>query len=185
MPGVHGHRQLDGWRGRRKLKTKISYFEMSAEFSDGGQYRYRLDRAWDFMNSRRLVVIGLNPSTADETADDPTIRRCVGFAKREGCGGLVMVNLFAYRATEPADLRLTKDPLGDGNDVALRHACVDGSRIVVAAWGVHGGYCNRGADVRRMLVRNGVEVHHLGLTKDGHPKHPLYLPASTPLTRWK
>lgn len=163
---------------------KIAYFEMSAEFSDGGLYRYRLDRAWQIDNPRRLVVIGLNPSTADESADDPTIRRCVGFAKREGCGGLIMVNLYAYRATRPADLFRAKDPLGDGNDSTLRHVCVGGGRIVVAAWGVRGAPQNRGSDVLRMLRRNGVEVHHLGLTKDGHPKHPLYLPATAPLTRW-
>lgn len=167
------------------MKSKISYFEMSAEFGDGGLYRFRLERAWDINNRRRMVVIGLNPSTADDTIDDPTIRRCVGFAKREGCGGLVMVNLFAYRATDPRELQAVSNPLGAGNDTTLRQSCVEGNRIVVAAWGVHGGYLGRGADVRRLLIRNGVELHHFGLTKDGHPKHPLYLPSSAPLTRWE
>jgi hypothetical protein len=168
------------------MKTRISYVEMSAEFSEGRTLRYWLERAWSLTNKRRLVVIGLNPSTADDTVDDPTIRRCVGFAKREVCGGLIMVNLFGYRATSPVDLLAATDPgCGKMADSYLLMACAAPDRVVVAAWGAHGGYRARGALVLGMLRRNRVNVFHFGLTKDGHPKHPLYLPATTPLTRWE
>jgi hypothetical protein len=167
-----------------KVKTKISYFEMSAEFGDGGRYRFRLDRAWDAANRRRLVVIGLNPSTADDTEDDPTIRRCVAFAKRELCGGLIMVNLFAYRATDPRELATAAFPCGSGNDTSVLQACRTPSAIAIAAWGVNGAFRSRGEEMRALLSRSGVQLYHFGLTKDGHPKHPLYLPATAPLTRW-
>jgi hypothetical protein len=168
------------------VKTKISYLEMSAEFSEGRTLRYWLERAWSLTNRRRLVVIGLNPSTADDLVDDPTIRRCVNFAKREMCGGLIMVNLFGYRATSPIDLIAATDP--GGGEVANQYlltACMAPDRVVVAAWGVHGSHRGRGPRVLQMLRRENVEVFHLGLTKDGHPKHPLYLAATTPLTRWE
>jgi hypothetical protein len=168
-----------------KVKTKISYFAMSAEFGDGGKYRFRLDRAWDATNLRRLVVIGLNPSTADETVDDPTIRRCIGFAQREGCGGLIMVNLFAYRATDPSELRKAVDPAGDGNSITVLQACQTPGAIALAAWGVHGAYLNRGSKLRAFLLRSGIQLHHLGLTAGGFPKHPLYLPATAPLSKWE
>lgn len=168
------------------MKTKISYLEMSADFSEGRTLRWWLERAWSLTNRRRLVVIGLNPSTADDTVDDPTIRRCVNFAKRESCGGLIMVNLFGYRATSPRDLLDATDPGGGKTaDTYLVTACKTIDRVVVAAWGVHGAHRGRGRLVLSLLRRNNVEVFHLGLTKDGYPKHPLYLPATTPLTRWE
>jgi hypothetical protein len=167
------------------MKTRVSYLEMSAEFSEGRTLRYWLERTWSLTNRHRLVVIGLNPSTADDTVDDPTIRRCVSFAKREVCGGLIMVNLFAYRATSPRDLLAATSPMGSMADTYLLTACCAPDRVVVAAWGIYGSYCNRHIHVRELLARNRVEVFHLGLTQGGYPKHPLYLPATTPLTRWE
>lgn len=168
------------------MKVRVSYLEMSAEFAEGRTLRYWLERAWSLTNPRRLVVIGLNPSTADDTVDDPTIRRCVNFAKREACGGLIMVNLFCYRATSPRDLLAATDP-GAGNlaDQYLLTACTPADRVVVAAWGAHGTHRNRGVVVRMLLAQYRVELLHFGLTNNGQPKHPLYLAATTPLTRWK
>lgn len=167
------------------MKTKISYLEMSADFSEGRTLRWWLERAWSLTNPRRLVVIGLNPSTADDTVDDPTIRRCVNFAKREVCGGLIMVNLFGYRATSPRDLLAATDPGGGKTaDTYLLTACAAPDRVVVAAWGAHGTHRGRAALVRSMLRSHRVELFHFGLTKDGQPKHPLYLAATTPLQRW-
>lgn len=171
---------------QRGTGVTATYVEMSAEFAEGRTLRYWLERVWSLTNRRRLVVIGLNPSTADATVDDPTIRRCVSFAKREVCGGLIMVNLFGYRATSPRDLLVATDPGGGKTaDTYLLTACAPPDRVVVAAWGVHGTHRGRGQLVLSLLRSNNVEVFHLGLTKDGHPKHSLYLPASTPLTPWE
>lgn len=116
----------------------------------------------------------LNPSTADATLDDPTIRRCRGFAKGWGMGGLVVVNLFAFRATSPAALKSSADPVGPENDDAI-HDAVVGSRAVVAAWGVHGRLLGRADQVLGLLREIGREPMCLGVTKDGYPRHPLYV----------
>lgn len=150
-----------------------------AVLSEDRVYRWTLAREWDD-SLPPLVVIGLNPSTADETEDDPTIRRCIGFARAFGCGSLRMLNLFAFRSTDPKGLRKVVDPIGPENDVWLKDACRYGSKVV-AAWGAHGGYLGRDREVRRLLSGS---LHHLGLTKDGHPRHPLYLKSDTPLTLW-
>ena len=142
---------------------------VSAVFSPDRVYRYELRRTWG--PGPVVAFIGLNPSTADETVDDPTIRRCIGFAKRWGYGGLVMLNLFAFRATDPRDMRAADDPVGPDND---RHliAATSESGLVVAAWGVHGAYRNRDREVAGLLAWN---LMALGLTRDGHPRHPLYV----------
>lgn len=149
----------------------------SAVFSPDRVYRYELWRQWG--ESPIVAFIGLNPSTADETVDDPTIRRCIGFAKSWGCGGLVMLNLFAYRATDPRQLLIAEDPVGPDNDAHLKSA-VARSDMTVAAWGVHGKLQNRGWHVVGMLGE-GAHLQALGLTKDGYPRHPLYLPSATEL----
>lgn len=154
----------------------------TAEFSheEGMAYRYRLTREWD---ADRAVVnfIGLNPSTADAFEDDPTIRRCVGFARRWGFGKLVMTNLFAYRATDPSNLCMADvDIVGPQNDRWLLNATGEAT-LVVAAWGaVDGLYRNstrfavrRAAAVQSLL--EWVDLHALGFTKAGFPRHPLYL----------
>ena len=116
------------------------------------------------------MFVGLNPSTADETQDDPTIRRCIAFAKAWGYGGVCMTNLFAYRATLPEVMKATSDPVGPDNDEYLRALAADAG-VVVAAWGANGTHKGRDAEVRKLLP----ELHCLALTKDGHPGHPLYL----------
>jgi hypothetical protein len=143
-------------------------------------YRYRLWREWD-PALPRVAFIMLNPSTADASLDDPTIRRCIGFAKSWGFGSLEVANLFALRSPSPADLRRAADPVGPENDAAL--AEVSGrAQLLVAAWGVHGTFLQRDAEVRRLLA--AVPLHSLRLTKSGHPAHPLYLPATLTPTPW-
>ncbi|HXF23295.1 MAG TPA: DUF1643 domain-containing protein [Gemmatimonadaceae bacterium] len=148
-----------------------------ALFSPDRVYRYVLTRRWD-EGRRQLVVIGLNPSTADETVDDPTIRRCIRFAKDQRCSALVMLNLFALRATDPRAIKSHSDPVGPGNDETLRTYCWGDDVIVVAAWGVHGAYMGRSGDVLRLGLPH---LNCWGKTKHGQPRHPLYLRADTPM----
>lgn len=150
-----------------------------AIFSDDRVYRYALWRVWDRNNPARVAFIGLNPSTADEHTDDPTIRRCIGFAKQWGAGGLLMLNLFAFRATDPAVMKRAVDPVGGSNDNVIRILTI-GVRVV-AAWGTDGAFMGRDAAVVEMLTREGVTVECLGCTKGGLPRHPLYLRADTAL----
>lgn len=153
-----------------------------AVISACGKYRYRLGRTWDAA-LRPACFVMLNPSTADATEDDPTIRRCIGFAKSWGCGGIVVVNLFAYRATDPKQLLKAADPVGPDNDEHIRAAVVE-CHPVVAAWGVHGVLRQRDGRVKWLLERWGVLPKCLGKTKDGrHPRHPLYVRADTALVR--
>ncbi len=143
--------------------------QKTAMFSDDRIYRYSLSRIW---NERKGVVafIGLNPSTADENVDDPTITRCIRFTDSWGYGGITMVNLFAFRATNPKDMKAAKDPVGPSNDLELMRAdfCSD---LVILAWGIHGDFLNRNKKVLSYLR----EPHCLALTKAGQPRHPLYL----------
>ena len=141
-----------------------------ATISDGGEYRYKLSRIWHPPTPPALFVM-LNPSTADANQDDPTIRRCIDFAKSWGYGGLLVGNLFAFRATDPKEMRLAPDPVGPSNDAALAELHQQAG-ITIAAWGVNGVHLGRAAQVLGGLPGT---VHCLGETKDGHPRHPLYL----------
>jgi hypothetical protein len=122
----------------------------------------------------------LNPSTADAARDDPTIRRCIAFAAREGHGGVEILNLFAFRATAPADLKVAADPIGPDNDRHLDALFARHHRIV-AAWGAHGGFGGRAETVLRMMERRGVSLACLGYTAGGHLRHPLYVRADRAL----
>lgn len=152
-----------------------------ADVSDCGAYRYALGRKLEG-GEGRVVFVMLNPSTADGEQDDPTIRRCIGFAKAWGFGELVVCNLFAFRATRPADLRKAADAIGPDNDVALAH-WTQRARLVVCAWGVHGEHLGRDAAVLAAL-RARSDVHALGFTSAGHPRHPLYMPADARPVAW-
>lgn len=141
-------------------------------FSPCRTYRYVLWREFGELldDGSYAMFIGLNPSTADETNDDPTIRRCIAFAKSWGYGALCMTNLFAFRATDPAVMLAAADPVGvDNNRHLLQMA--QGAGVIVAAWGKHGGHLGRDQAVRKMLPG----LHCLSLTKAGQPGHPLYL----------
>lgn len=118
------------------------------------------------------MFIGLNPSTADEINNDPTVTRCIKYAHRWGYGGLVMTNIFAYRATEPTDMKRMSDPIGPDNNVWLTRIA-DEAGIIVAAWGNHGQHMNRSAWVKAHIP----SLHCLKQNASGEPAHPLYLRA--------
>lgn len=145
----------------------------SADFSPCRNYRYALWRRWD-RGGPLVMFIGLNPSTADETEDDPTIRRCIGFAKLWGAGGLCMTNLFAFRATNPRDMIDHLDPIGPENNFWLQEVAAR-SGMIIAAWGAHGKHKGRDRDVLNIIPT----LYCLGTTKDGQPRHPLYIKADT------
>lgn len=145
-----------------------------AYITPDGVYRYLLTRDWSEEQEvlKTVTFVGLNPSTADAIHDDPTIKRCIAFSKAWGFNRLFMVNLFAYRATNPSDMKKAPDPEGEFNPSIVWSAS-DAADITVAVWGVHGAFKEQG---KRYLT--GLKnLHHLGLTKDGFPKHPLYLRA--------
>lgn len=145
-----------------------------AVISSDQLYRYRLWRIWND-SLKKLLFIMLNPSTADADLDDPTIRRCIGFAVDLGYGGLEVVNLYGFRATDPKDMLRAVDPIGERNDefIAAARAECD---IAIAAWGALGGL-SRGKAVFDLLKKSG-PVYCLRTTIAGMPSHPLYLPAS-------
>ncbi|WP_426291211.1 DUF1643 domain-containing protein [Sphingomonas sp. TWP1-3-1] len=157
--------------------------QSAAHLSPCGTFRYWLARQWTD-GATRLPIIMLNPSTADAENDDPTIRRCIALARREGFGGIHVFNLFAFRATSPDDMKAVADPVGPLNDYwlgqALRAAAI--ARVpVLAAWGAHGGHRTRANYVRGMAQLHGAELVCLGTTAAGHPRHPLYVKGDQPL----
>lgn len=163
----------------------MKYLSTSAELSDDGLYRYTLERVWDRQLPMALFI-GLNPSTADSHEDDPTIRRCVGFAKDWGYGRLLMANLFAFRATDPSQLKLASDPIGSDNDRRLCEMYHE-AQLVVACWGANGGLGERDRQVTELLWNSrswNVQLQCLGVTQAGFPKHPLYLAKDTPLNNY-
>lgn len=148
-------------------------FARKTVFSGDRVYRYTLWRSWGDPNCPFAMFVGLNPSTADETHDDPTVRRCIRFAKDWAYGAMCMTNIFAFRATYPKDVRIEGNPIGPNNDQWLIK-CASRARIVIACWGTHGSYLNRGRSVLRILP----PMSCLGITKEGYPRHPLYIRAS-------
>lgn len=154
-----------------------------AVFSRCARYRYTLWRVWEPDNPRVALFLMLNPSKADEVTNDPTVARCIRFAKRWGYGRLTVCNLFAYRATHPVEMKAADDPVGPENDSAILSAASRADTIV-AAWGVHGVHLSRGRAAVRLLRAYRTKLHILGLTKAGHPRHPLYLRSSTTPSLW-
>lgn len=154
-----------------------------AILSDDRIYRFMLRRswvtpAWPEMTVDPLVVIGLNPSTADESLDDPTIRRCMSFAHAWGHGGIVMLNLFACRATDPDELYTALNP--EGGDTTMRVIRDETvGRVVLCAWGAHPKALGRDLEVYKAISDTALEVVCLGMTKGGYPRHPLYVRGDT------
>ena len=138
-----------------------------------GFYRYSLWREWDIDKSK-IVFIMLNPSKADASMDDPTLRRCISFAKSWDYGSLIVVNLFAYRSSSPLELRQVDDPVGKQNDRYLKKAIKLADRVVVA-WGNNGKLMQRDRLVLELLSKLNIQPHCLGITKSGYPHHPLYV----------
>lgn len=166
------------------MTTPAQHVTKSAVISDCGQYRYTLQRRWDHIKIPLATFVMLNPSTADADNDDPTIRRCIGFAKALGWGGIQVVNLYALRSTDPKALWTAADPVGPDNDKHLTDVAqwADiASAPLIAAWG---------ANARPDRVTAVLALPHfdrltaLGVTNKGAPRHPLYLPNSARPTRW-
>lgn len=150
-----------------------------------GPYRYWLLRRWlRVVGAPRVLWIMLNPSTADASIDDPTIKRVISFSHSWGCGSAAVVNLFGLRSTEPAGLYTAADPIGPLNDAAIIAGLL-AADMVVCAWGTHGPFAARDKAVMRLLAAHWRHpVYCLGITKDGCPKHPLYIKADAPLVRF-
>ena len=160
------------------MGSEIKYIDSGAQISPCEKYRFTLWRVWD-ESLPRVAFVGLNPSTADATQDDPTIRRCRGFAMSHGFGAFTMLNLWAYRATDPKNL-----PAVVTNEEEINADCIarvaSGVARVVAVWGAH----PKGILRKYAILPLVDEWWHLGMTKDGEPRHPLYLPGDAKMVRW-
>lgn len=155
----------------------------AAGISPSGFYRYWLTRTWNDAE-RQLAFVMLNPSTADASVDDPTIRRCMGFARREGMGGIIVCNLFAGRATKPEDLFKLGDPTGPRNADAWRYWLAAMRPKIICAWGAEPKALEQGKKFQSWAAEHKLDLWCLGRTKDGHPRHPLYLKNDVALEPW-
>lgn len=169
-----------------------TYFARTASISDDEKYRYRLIRSWTYQPLRIATFVMFNPSTADATTDDATIRRCVGFAQRFGCEALKVVNLFAFRATDPKALLSEPDPVGPANDNYLRLAmavAVSHKWPLIVAWGTLPERLPVGEErvnwFRAEAKYQKAELQCLGTTRNGSPKHPVRLLQETELQTWQ
>lgn len=152
----------------------------AAVISDCGKYRYWLERMWNSEQPQPIIM--LNPSTADADLDDPTIRRCISFARREGRGGIIVVNLYGLRATDPAQLKTAHNPIGPDNDGHVGDVARWAARVdvpILCAWGSHAAQA-RADRILRLIQYEGAKTVCLGITKGGHPKHPLYVHGDQP-----
>lgn len=152
----------------------VGSLRSGAVLSECGTYRWRLWRAWG-EGVPRCAFIMLNPSVATADVDDPTIRKCVGFARLLGCQAVEVANLFALRSTDPRALARHPSPVGEGNDGHILWAARRAAAVILA-WGAHGKLRGRGEAVEAMLRAEGLPVFDLGRTAGGHPRHPLYVP---------
>lgn len=164
--------------------------EKGAILSGCERYRYLLWRRWEPRASMKpLLFAMLNPSTADATEDDPTIRRCMGFARAWGFPGVLVVNAFAWRATDPRELEDAEDPIGPLNDTYLRSAAHEAGRVIVG-WGSHKLLQKNRSEAARARVYAVAEalghdrLEALKINKDGSPAHPLYIPNATQPVPW-
>ncbi len=152
-----------------------------AVYSPCERYRYALTRIWG--TGPRVLFVMLNPSTATEVQNDPTVERCERRARALGYGGFRVCNIFAWRDTDPRAMRAAADPVGPANNAAIRDGALWADAIV-CAWGTHGAHLDRGRQVEALLRATGRTLTHLGLSKDGHPKHPLYIAYSQQPETW-
>ncbi len=153
-----------------------------AIYSDCGRYRYSLTRTWK-PSGRRALYVMLNPSTATEVRNDPTVERCERRSRSAGFGAFRVCNIFAWRSTDPAELRIASDPVGPDNDAMISASC-RWADWILCAWGNHGTILDRGAAAERLLREAGPTLHHFGITKQGHPRHPLYVSYTTRAKPW-
>lgn len=154
------------------MSTDI-FTKSDAKFSECRTYRYMLVRRWAESGGLCNFLM-LNPSTADEVTNDPTVERCERRARALGCRGLIVTNLFAFRATDPKVMKAAADPVGPENDLNILFAA-NLSDYVICAWGQHGKHLGRADAVRKMLTENGTRMLALKVSANGEPHHPLYL----------
>jgi hypothetical protein len=164
-------------RNHKKELTKST-----AVYSNCELYRYSLTRSWD-NSAKKVLFIMLNPSTATEIQNDPTVERCERRAKALGYGAFKVCNIFAYRSTDPKIMRLQKDPIGPENDKIIIKSA-NWSNNIICAWGTNGSHLNRGKKIEALLRVKNFTLTHLGLSKDGHPKHPLYISYKVSPENW-
>jgi hypothetical protein len=145
-----------------------------AVYSPCEGWRYELTRTWD-ASGRRVLFVMLNPSTATEVQNDPSVERCERRARALGYGAFRVCNIFGWRDTDPRAMRARPDPVGPGNDAAIADGC-RWADDVLCAWGTHGTHLDRGRAVEAAIRATGKVPLHLGLTRTGHPRHPLYVP---------
>lgn len=155
----------------------------TALFNAARTHRYLLTRIWD-ADVPPVVFLMLNPSVADAFVPDPTITRCLGFARRENAGGLVVVNLFALRSTDPSVVAAHPNPVGHSNNRLIVEAVQDAA-VVIAGWGVHGQLGGRDCAVAHLLDGYSRKLKCLGRNQDGSPKHPLYIRGDQPLEPYR
>lgn len=154
----------------------------TAVYSDCETYRYSLTRIWDPEGAKVMFVM-LNPSTATEVQNDPTIERCERRARALGFGGFRATNIFAIRATDPRVMRAATDPEGPENEAAILSGATWADQII-CAWGTHGAHREQGPRIEAALRATARPLFHLGLSKHGHPKHPLYISYTQQPLEW-
>ena len=164
--------------GLKSSETGLKCIVGDAVFDSSGKYRYSLSRLWN-AEGKRAVFVMLNPSKADATLNDPTISRCITFANRMGCGSLEVVNLFAFRTAYPKELRACRRPIGKLNDQYIA-AAVEMASLVVVAWGNWGRLYGRDQEVLQ-LIKSKNTLLCFGITGQGQPRHPLFLPSDIEL----
>ena len=163
------------------LKTsEHNKIKSTASYSDCELYRYSLKRVWQ-PDKKKVTFVLLNPSTATEQKNDPTVERCERRARTLGFGAFLVCNIFAWRDTKPKTMKLSIDPIGPNNDKAISDGC-KWADTVICAWGTHGSHLNRGSKVLALIGKKN--LYHLGLTKDGSPKHPLYISYKQKPIKW-
>lgn len=155
----------------------------TALYSDCERYRFALTRTWD-PDGKRVLFVMLNPSKATEVQNDPTVERCERRARALGFGAFQVTNIFAWRETDPHKMRKAADPVGPENDAILRNGA-KWADTIIAAWGTHGAHLGRGPATEALLRGTGKPLHHLGLSKAGHPKHPLYISYGQQPVLWR
>ncbi|MEO8241512.1 MAG: DUF1643 domain-containing protein [bacterium] len=152
-----------------------------AVYSPDSRYRYALTRVW--AAGPRVLFVMLNPSTATEVQNDPTVERCERRARALGYGSFAVANIFAFRATDPRVMRAEPDPVGPENDRTILNLAGQADRII-CAWGSHGSHLDRGQVMEKLLRATDRELFHLGLTQAGQPRHPLYISYSQQPALW-
>jgi hypothetical protein len=180
-----GHERCAGQGGKPAAVTAglLPTVLRSAEISDDGRYRYVLNRRWGHPSLPVMPWVALNPSLADGQVDDPSVRRMCGFARREGAGGICLLNAYAMRSPNPRRLAAAGDPVGPDNDRWLAGLAEDaGGMPVVVAWGAHPLALARVPRILELLA--GIPLVCLGVTRSGAPRHPLYVRGDAKLIPW-